>query len=244
MIFRKLKLRANKIMNDLLNKSERLDDLLINDKKIIQNKEEYCFTSDAVLLANFLKAGSKDVLVDLCSGSGIVGILASQKTNCKTIKLVEMQEHFVDLSRRSVELNNLQDRIEVIHSRVQDVVKILGRETVSVVCCNPPYRVATTHKISDKKSIAMCKYETELSLKELVKAVSDLLKFGGKFYCIHQSTRLAEICAELKAVKLEPKVFQFVYPKASLNSNVVLIEAQKSAQSGVIVKAPLILNKE
>lgn len=230
--------------NVKLKENERLDDLQLNDMFIIQNTQEYCFTSDAVLLANFVRANSKDIVVDLCSGSGIVGILLSQKTSAKKIYLVEMQDHFVDMQTRTIKLNNLQDKVSPIHSKVQDICNFIPRESVSVVCCNPPYKQADKHKVSDKDSVAMCKYETELSLSELLKSASDLLKFGGKFYCIHQSNRLAEILCEMKKVNLEPKVVQFIFPKISLNSNVVLIEAKKCGNVGMTVKEPMILNLE
>ena len=60
----------------MIKPNERLDDLQFNNLFIIQNKDGYCFTSDAVALANFVRGGVKDTMVDLCSGSGIIGILA------------------------------------------------------------------------------------------------------------------------------------------------------------------------
>ena len=38
-----------------LNKNERIDDLEINNMKIIQNKEGFCFGIDSVLLSDFAK---------------------------------------------------------------------------------------------------------------------------------------------------------------------------------------------
>ena len=70
----------------MLSKDERLDDLQINNKFIIQNKNEYCFTSDAVQLANFAKVKPNDRVVDLCSGSGVIGVLIQTKTNCNKYK--------------------------------------------------------------------------------------------------------------------------------------------------------------
>jgi tRNA1(Val) A37 N6-methylase TrmN6 len=89
-----------------------------------------------------------------------------------------------------------------------------------------------------------CKYETNLTLEELVKTASTLLKFGGKFYMVHKSTRIAEIITTLKQYKLEPKVLQFVQPKKETNSNVVLIEAVKEAKQGIIIKPSLIINNQ
>lgn len=227
--------------DNLLKPNERLDDLLINNKHIIQNKNEYCFTSDAVLLANFVKIKPQEVAVDFCSGSGVIGMLASQKNKYKKIYLLEAQEHFCDMANRSLILNNLQDSIEVINAKVQDAGIVLGKESVKVVMANPPYSTVNTLK-TDKESINMCKYETCLTLSELCASASSILKYGGRFYLIHKADRMAEIINNLQKNNLEPKTIQFVHPKANLNSNVVLIEAVKFGKSGCIVLPPKILN--
>ena len=222
-------------------KGERLDDLQINNKFIIQKKDEYCFTSDAVLLANFCKLKASETVADFCSGSGVVGILASQKNNFKHMYLIEKQQVFSERCNRSLIYNNLQDKIEALCVSVQEAYKTL-KKPVDVILCNPPYSTPNGNKMTENASLNMCKYETELTLKELVNAVNKNLKFGGRFYMVHRADRVAEIISELKQKKLEPKQIQFVHPKANLNSNVVLIEAVKGAKQGVIILPPKIVD--
>ena len=219
----------------MLKSNERLDDLLFQDMHIIQNKNEYCFTSDAVLLANFAKAKKSDNVIDLCSGSGIVGILFYAKNLCKSMTLVEKQPNFADMASRSVELNNLSDKIKVVNIKVQDAPKIMENGKYDVILCNPPYKIPQNHHISEKQEIAMCKYELMLTFDELCQSVSKLIKFGGKFYFVHESNRLAEIITTLKKYNLEPKKIELCYPAQKNTSNVVLIEAVKGAKSGCIV---------
>lgn len=221
--------------NITLKENERLDDLLFNDMHIIQNKERYCFTSDAVLLANFAKAKKSDSALDLCSGSGIVGILFYAKNLCKEQTLVEIQPEFCDMASRSVALNNLQDKIKVINSSVQDLPKLMQGKTFDVITCNPPYKTTQNHKISEKEHIAMCKYELTLTLDELIKSVSKLLKFGGKFFFVHETNRLSEIILTLKKYNMEAKRIELCFPQNKKTSNVVLIEAVLGAKSGVVV---------
>ncbi len=228
---------------DLLKTDERLDDLQLNCLKIIQNKKLYCFTSDAVLLANFVKARKTDKVLDLCSGSGIVGILVNEKNKPNHTTLLEIQPELVDMAKRSVELNELQNQISVVNLSVQEASKkVEMQEKFSVVCCNPPYKKIDGHKLSNNNSIDMCKYELTLKLDELFNCTSKLLKYGGKFYFVHESSRLTEIVETLKKHNLEPKKIQFVYPKKNANSNVVLISATKHGKSGVLICPPKILN--
>ena len=217
-----------------LSQDERIDDLLFKDMHIIQNKTLYTFTSDAVLLANFIKAKKTDNVVDLCSGSGIVGILFQAKNECK-MTLVELQPKMAEMSQKSLMLNNLQDTIKVVNTSVQECVKVLGQEKFDVVLCNPPYKKPETHKITETKEIAMCKYELMLTFDELCLSASKLLRFGGKFCFVHDSSRVIELITTLKKYNLEPKKLEFCFPKNKENSNVVLVQAVKGGKSGVIV---------
>ena len=225
----------------VLNQDERIDDLQYKGLKIIQNKNLYCFTCDAVLLANFVKATYKDDILDLCSGSGIVGILSLAKTNAKSLTCLEMQKVMADMCKRTIDMNELNDRVKVVNARVQDAVDILGNENYSVIVCNPPYKKVESHKTNEKKEIAMSKYEIELDFLSLATVVSKLLKFGGKFYFVHESNRLAEFFEILRKLKLEPKRLQLIYPKKNADSHIALIECQKGAKTGLVVKEPIIL---
>lgn len=229
-------------MNNLVKDYERVDDLQLNGLKIIQDPSKYCFSSDAVLLANFVRAKKTENVLDMCSGSGVVGILVYEKTKPNNVTLLELQQNFAEMSKRSIELNGLQDKIKVVNSSVQNSLNIFKPESFSVICCNPPYKSLKGHKLSGKNEIDVCKYEVELSLEELVKTASKLLNYGGKFFFVYDSSRLVEIITTLKKYGLEPKKLEFVYPKSTIRSFVVLVEAKKNAKSGVIVSPPKILN--
>lgn len=221
---------------------ERIDDLQFNNLKIIQNENLYAFTCDAVLLANFVKCSAKDNIVDLCSGSGIVGILSQAKTGAKHLTCVEMQQQMADMCKKSVQLNNLQEKIDVVNCKVQGVSKVIGNEKFSVVVCNPPYKRVDAHKISEKREIGVCKYELELNFDELAKETSKILKYGGKFFFVHETCRMTEIFGCLQKYNLEPKRVKLIYPKAKASSHIMLVEATKGAKGGIIFEQPEQLN--
>lgn len=225
-----MKTEKNKIN---LNINERIDDLQYNGLKIIQNKNLYCFSSDAVLLCNFVKTKKSDILVDLCSGSGVVGILAQAKNSTKKVILVEKQKSLADMCNRTLQLNNLTDA-EVLNADVKDVVSILGIGKYDVVCSNPPYYLPQGKKLSGRPEIDMAKFELTLTFDELCKSASKLLKYGGKFYFVNDSSRIAEIICVLKKYNLEPKQIQFCFPNGK-KSNVVLIQATKNGKSGATI---------
>lgn len=221
----------------------RLDDLKIGNKKIFQDDTLYNFSTDACLLANFVEFNKNDVVVDFCSGNGIVGILSSIKNNYKKIYLLEMQECLSSLAEKSVEYNQLKD-IEVINDKIQNTNKYFENESVSVITCNPPYKKPQNHKLGNNLHLNMCNYEIEITLEEIIKQASKILKFGGKFYMINDINRLEETFVLLNKYGLKTKILNIVQPKINKPSNVFLIKAVKGAKSGIKVLPTIILNDE
>lgn len=220
-----------------LRENERLDDLG-NGLAIIQQPDAYCFTSDSVLLANLVQANAKSIVVDLCSGSGIVGILGNIKNHPKHTYCLELQGYLCDCAVRSIEYNQLSD-ISVVQGDARDSSSIIGREIADVVTANPPYYRLNEGNMSDDRRIAVCRHELELNLKQLVNSAYSLLKYGGRFYVVYRADRLAELITELSVHKLEPKEIICVQPAEGKEIDTVLVVAKKGAEKGVRVKSLL-----
>ena len=216
----------------MLKINERLDDLQINNKFIIQNKDEYCFTSDAVQLSNFAKVKPNDRVVDLCSGSWVIGVLIETKTGCKDITLVEIQEYLADMSRRSVEYNGQQEHIKVVNAPLQGIHKQIGLGCYSVVVCNPPYK--DNGVLNDKESISIAKHEITVNLEEIIAEASKLLKYGGRFYMVNREERLTDILVFSRKYNLEPKILKIL--PSSKGDSIILIEAKKGGKSGIRIR--------
>lgn len=214
--------------NNILKNNERLDDLQIDNKYVIQNPNEYCFTSDSVLLANFAKCKPNDSVVDLCSGSGVVGILIETKCHVKKVVCVEIQEYLADMSRRSVEYNSQEDHIEVVNAPLQNIHLKIGTE-YNVVVCNPPYKDAG--KLSDKENINIAKHEVKVTLEEIIKEASALLKFGGRLYMVNKEERLTDMFVYCRKYGVEPKRIKLIHSEKG--ACVILMEAKKGGKSGL-----------
>lgn len=223
---------------------ERLDDLEYDGLKIIQNPSLYCFTSDSILLANMVKAGSKDTVCDLGTGSGIIATIIATKCNPKKVYGIELQESMFDMAKRSVILNNLEDKIEIIHSPMQKATEILGKNSMTRVVCNPPYQKVGAGDTQLKDEIAICRHEIEVTLEEIVVVARDLLKFGGKFYIVHQAKRLATLINLLENNNLRVKQINMIQPKSTKNVDTVIVEAVKNGNEGLIIPPAIIVNNE
>lgn len=224
-----------------LNENERLDDLQIGGLYIIQDKTKYNFTADAVLLAGFTKIKNNATVVDLGTGSGVIATLLAYKSKAKKVYGIEIQSELATMARRSVEYNNLQDKIEIINCDMKDCHKLINK-AVDVVVCNPPYFKKDTCSKNESQEIAICRHEIKVTLSEVILSAKKLLKFGGKFFLVHKSDRLAEIIYELKKENLEPKRIRFVQSLTTSAPHLVLIESVLGGASGVVIEKNLVLN--
>ena len=213
-----------------LKDTERLDDLQFNNLQIIQDKTGYLFTSDAVALANYVKPCINAKVVELCSGSGVISMLINAKNKVNSIKMVEIQECMADMSKRSLEYNNITN-IEVVNDRLQGIHKAIGTG-FDVVVCNPPYKArGTATKLNDNKVVAIAKHEVEVTLDEIVSEADKLLKFGGDFYIVNKEERLVDMLTILREHKIEPK--ELVVLPSKSGANTIMIKAKKGGKGGI-----------
>ena len=174
-----------------IEKDERIDDLECNGLKIVQNSKLYSFSTDPILLVNFSQIGNAETVVDFCCGSGVIPMLVAGKSKCSSIIGVEIQKIFVDMANKSICLNDLQNRVKIINDKVQNIDKYLQNESVDVVYCNPPYNKANSSLMGNDYSKNICKHEIEITIEDIAKKASQVLKNKGVFYLVHQTKRLS-----------------------------------------------------
>lgn len=212
-----------------LEKGERLEDLGCKNLKIIQNKNLYTFTSDSVILANFLKIKSKENAVEIGGGSGVISILATAKNKVKKIKIFEIQENLQKLCEKNIKINNLNDVLELIADDVRNFKKYVEVGSQDVVFSNPPYFLVDKTKNSVRK---FARQEVFLNLKDLIKISSQMLKYGGRFYLIYPASRLCELIYECEKNDIKIKKLFFTENKNKV-VNLVVIEGRKNGSDGV-----------
>ncbi|MDM8277801.1 tRNA1(Val) (adenine(37)-N6)-methyltransferase [Ligilactobacillus aviarius] len=216
-----------------LYENERVDSLLAENLQIIQSADVFSFSLDAVLLADFVKSVSRPdrKAVDLCAGNGAVGLFISKKFAGR-IDQVEIQSRLADMNQRSLELNELTDRIKVYNRDLKDAFSFLEKDSYDVVTCNPPYfKTLPQSKKNPNQYLALARHEIAVTLEDTVKVASGLLKTGGKAYYVHRPDRLIEILDTMQAHRLAPKRIKLIYPKQGRDANMVLIEAIKDGKS-------------
>ncbi len=226
-------------MDNLVKEHERVDDLQLKGLKIIQNPDGFCFGIDAVLVSNFAQIKKNGVVVDLGTGTGIIPLLISGKSTAKKIYGVEVQDTVADMANRSVLLNNLSDRIEIVHDNLKNIHKHLDKGIADVVISNPPYMPAGGAIINPGSYKAISRHEVLCTLEDVIKTASSLLKEKAGFYMVHRPSRLVDIISICRENKLEPKVIRFIHPKQGKEPNIMLVKCVKAGNPEIRIMPPL-----
>ena len=125
-------------MNVEIKEQERVDDLQLKGLKIIQNTDGFCFGTDAVLLANFARVKNGARVADLGTGTGIIPLIIYGKNNVEKIYGVEIQEEVFEMASRTVKMNEIEDKIEIVNADLKEIKEVLPQNTFDVVTSNPP----------------------------------------------------------------------------------------------------------
>lgn len=225
----------------ILSDNERLEDLQCDGLKIIQNKNLYTFSSDSVILANFVKTKPNDFAVEIGAGSGVISILVQAKNKLKSITCFEIQEEMANLCKKNIELNSLQDKISLVCDDVKNFRNHIKPNSVDVVFSNPPYFKKSEEGLNKVRKIA--REEICLSCNNLCETASKMLKNGGSFYVCYSAERVIELIDNLSKNGLKVKEMFFT-ENGKGKVKLAVIKAVKGAKDGVKVFPNLVTNEE
>ena len=133
------------------------------------------------------------------------------------------------MAKRSIVLNNLENRFEIINEDINLLENILSNNSFDVVVTNPPYKKMDTGRTNENEKKLISRHEYKATLEDFIRVSSRLLKSSGEFYMVHRPERLADILELLRKYKLEPKDLRFVCPNINKAPNIILIKAVKGA---------------
>ena len=230
-------------MNLQLKPNERLDDLLVSGRKIIQNETEFCFSLDAVLLAGFAKAKKSFHMLDLGTGTGVIPLLMANKV--RRIDAVEISSVMAELAQRNMEINGLAGKITVKEGNYCNIRELYTAEFADLVVANPPYRPVAQGQTNALTGVARARHEVAATLADVISAARYALKFHGRFAMVHLPERLGEILVTMHENNIEAKRLCFVQPKADKAPNMMLVEGIAGGKAGGLkVLPPLIVHKD
>jgi len=231
-------------LNIILQANERIDDLQYKGLKLIQNINEFCFGVDAVLLANFADVKKDDEVIDLGTGTGIIPVLIAGKTEAKSIVGLEIQSHMAEMASRSIEINDLGNRVKILCGDIKKSVEYFGRSRFNVVVTNPPYMKPGGGLLNSSDSKAIARHEVLCTLEDVISISSKILVPGGQFVMVHRPERLVDIVFLMRSNNIEPKYIRFVHPSPYKKANLILIKGRRDGNPQLKMLEPLYVYDE
>ncbi|MBO5754921.1 MAG: methyltransferase [Clostridia bacterium] len=228
-------------MSATLLEGERLDE--VNDRlSLIQKTDGLTFGTDALLLAAFIRKKG-NTAIELGGGSGIISLLLAARERFSLIRSAEIQPEYAELIRRNAALNGLEDKLVPVCADVRDHTALGPLGSFDAVFSNPPYMTTGCGYACAEDAKNIARHEVNGDIGDFATAAAALLKYGGAFYVVYRTERMADLFTAARAVKLEPKRMTLVHARASLPPSMLLAEFRLGGKCGLTVTRPLILTE-
>lgn len=222
-----------------IKEDETIDDLQLKGLNLIQKVDGFKFGIDAVLLSDFACIKTKHKVMDLCTGTGIIPFLVYGKYTPKSVYGLEIQEDMIDMAKRSVQLNSLEEKVFFVNEDLKNLESLKKLEKFDVVTVNPPYKLNNAGILNPNDKLAIARHEILCNLEDVISASRVLLKDNGRLFMIHRPERLADIFTLMRKYKIEPKRVKMIHPKMGKAPNIVLVEGQRDGGAYLKWEAPL-----
>jgi len=206
-----------------------------------QPQNGYCYNSDTLVLFNFIKENLKifkniqGELLDIGSGSGILGLLVAQRYLKLNLHSCELQEEFIFLTKKNSEINKIATT--VYEGSFEDVE---FEKKFDIIVSNPPFYPSSVIQ-SENKNLKIARYNDSLPLEILIKKSANLLQNNGKFFFCYDVKLLDDIIIFCKKYRLNIESLQFLHPKRERNSSLVMVYGRKNSKSLLTILPPIVM---
>ncbi len=203
--------------------------------------DDHGFGTDTVLLANFSKPKAGDNACELGTGCGAIPLIWSRDNVPKAVTAVDIQEEACRLLRKSIVLNGLEERINVINSDLMDLRGKVPLSSFDLVVCNPPYKAAGTGIVNPADAHRIARHEGGCTMDDIIRVAAGLLTFSGRFCMCQRPERLSDMICSMRAHGIEPKRLRFVQQRSSKPPKLFLIEGRRGGRPNGLVTEPVLL---
>ncbi len=210
---------------------------------LCQPEKGFRFSMDALLLACFADVKPRDVVGDLGTGCGVVGLglLLRHEEAALRVKGVDVGEEMVQAARTNVAGLGYEERMEIFAGDVREPGRMMGPESLDAVVCNPPYRQRGRGRACPHESRNRARFEVKGCLDDFMSGAGFLLKNRGRIYVVYLAEQLDLLLAAMQTARIVPKRILPVHPRQDSPSRLVLVEGRKNGGQGLVLEAPLFL---
>ncbi|MBJ8233247.1 tRNA1(Val) (adenine(37)-N6)-methyltransferase [Staphylococcus pseudintermedius] len=227
----------------MLQPGERLDYLIREDLRIIQNDAVFSFSTDALLLGHFTEVRKRDRILDMCAGNGVIPLLLSDKGN-NVITGVEIQPQLVNMAVRSVQYNHLEDPITMVEMDINALIQAYSPAQFDLITCNPPYFKANQTNQHQLEAHKIARHEIYCTLDDCLRVSNHLLKEGGRVVMVHRAERMLDLFESMRHYRIEPKRLHMIFSKPGKAAQTIVVEGRKGGRQGLDIAPPFYIYDE
>jgi len=228
----------------LIREDETLESLYGGRLQILQKKKGYRYTIDSVLLAHFVEPNKGERILELGAGSGVISLLLAFRNPGVRVTGLELQSELAEMAGRSISINGLEDRVNMIPGDVRNAAELLEARSQDVVVFNPPYRKMGSGKLNPGREKALARHEIAGSVTDFLSAASYALEPGGRVCLIYPCSRMVEAIHRMRVEKMEPKRLRMVHSRPGSRGDFILVEGMKGGGEELAVLPPLFVYQE
>ena len=209
-----------------------------------QDKTAMKVGTDGVLLGAWCTLDNfPDTILDIGSGTGVIGLMLAQRSDAMTIDAVEVDENAYEQTVANFEESDWGDRLYCYNSTFQNFADEIAEEeeTYDLIVTNPPFYTDEFETESDARNKA--RFTSSLSFLELITGVVKILSSDGKFAIVipykeeenfiniakEQHLFINRICRVQGNLTSEVKrvLMEFSFHPTEINSEHLIIEKER-----------------
>jgi len=218
------------------------EDAFLNGRITIkQHRRGYRFSIDAVILAAHACLRGGEAVVDLGTGCGVIPLILAYRSPGSRICGIEVQKELAEIARRNVNDNAMPDRIVILQQDIKLLTAGMVAGPVDLVVCNPPYRRPYSGRLNPDRQKAVARHEISATLADVVDSARRILKTSGRFVMIYPAERLADVIAQMRISRIEPKKLRSIHSDRYSGAKLVLVEGFKAVNPGMEILPPLFI---
>jgi tRNA1Val (adenine37-N6)-methyltransferase len=209
--------------------------------RVKQSRGGYRFSLDAVVLAHHAVPHSREKVLDLGTGCGIIPLILAYRQPHTDIYGVEVQTELAELAATNVRENQLQNRITVFCADMKLLRPAMTAGPVDLVVCNPPFRRRGSGRINPDAQRAVARHEIKAKLGDIIQTSYRMLRTAGRLVLIYTAGRLTDILCRMRSDGIEPKFIRMIHSRQDTEAALILIEGVKGGRPDLKIAPPLII---
>lgn len=224
----------------VISSGETRDTILGGRLALIQPKHGYRFSVEAILLGRFVRASTRERVLELGAGCGVISIMLASIYRPREVVAIEIQPDLAEMIARNAAINDLKSVRAICADLRQKIVRV-EPASFDLVVANPPYRATSTGRENPDRGRRLARGESSATLADFVRAARRYARHGARVAFVFTARRSAELISTMRAEKLEPKRIRFVHPRIDMPASVMMVEARVGGGIDAAIEPPLIL---